>query len=141
MNRGRTRYVFRSAVLAAVFAAFVAVLCLGGGSALADSGAVWAWGDDLGGQLGDGRSGFDQFSSIARRIAGPTDMVAVTGGLYHSLALASDGTVWAWGSNAAGQLGDSTFVDNALPVHVVGPGGTGAAKRARTSGRLLEKRL
>src|SRR5437870_8203878 len=35
-----------------------------------------------------------------------------------SLALKADGTVWAWGSNDAGQLGDGTFIDRSTPVRV-----------------------
>ena len=40
---------------------------------------------------------------------------------FHSLALKSDGTVWAWGWNAYGQLGDGTTVDRWQPVQVAGP--------------------
>ena len=43
-----------------------------------------------------------------------------TGG-HHSLALKSDGTVWAWGSNGAGQLGDETTQDRLTPVRVLLP--------------------
>ncbi|MEJ0044959.1 MAG: RCC1 domain-containing protein [Rhodospirillales bacterium] len=39
----------------------------------------------------------------------------IAGGNSHSLALASDGTVYAWGSNAYGQLGNGTTVDSATP--------------------------
>ena len=41
-------------------------------------------------------------------------------GVFHSLALKGDGTVWAWGWNDYGQLGDGTTVDRSLPVQVVG---------------------
>ncbi|MEW6523474.1 MAG: carboxypeptidase regulatory-like domain-containing protein [Bacillota bacterium] len=39
-------------------------------------------------------------------------------GKYHSLALRADGTVWAWGSNGAGRLGDGTTTDRPAPVQV-----------------------
>ena len=39
------------------------------------------------------------------------------GGL-HSLSLKSDGTVWAWGHNGSGQLGDGTETDRSTPVQV-----------------------
>ncbi len=45
---------------------------------------------------------------------------AVAGGSDHSLALASDGTVWAWGWNAYGQLGDGTTTDSLAAAPVSG---------------------
>jgi alpha-tubulin suppressor-like RCC1 family protein len=44
----------------------------------------------------------------------------VSAGLGHSLALLDDGTVWAWGGNRFGQLGDTTLVDRSIPVQVYG---------------------
>ncbi len=37
--------------------------------------------------------------------------VAISAGTYHSLALKAEGTVWAWGWNSNGQLGDNTTTD------------------------------
>jgi alpha-tubulin suppressor-like RCC1 family protein len=45
-------------------------------------------------------------------------MVDVDGGLYHTVALAEDGTVWTWGWNAYGQLGSGSTVDSSLPVRI-----------------------
>jgi len=42
----------------------------------------------------------------------------VNGGYIHSLALMSDGTVWAWGENNYGQLGDGTNTNRTTPVQV-----------------------
>ena len=42
------------------------------------------------------------------RVGTLTNVVAVAAGAYHSLALRGDGTVWAWGRNNLGQLGDGT---------------------------------
>ena len=47
-----------------------------------------------------------------------------TGGGF-AVALRSDGTVWAWGSNSNGQLGDGTTVTKIFPVQVKGIGGSG----------------
>ncbi|SFJ59042.1 Regulator of chromosome condensation (RCC1) repeat-containing protein [Paenibacillus sp. UNC496MF] len=78
--------------------------------ALKSDGTVWAWGDNLWGQLGDGRySSSDGWSPSDN--AGPVQVkdlrsaVAIAAGIDHSLALKSDGTVWAWGRNLYGQLG------------------------------------
>jgi len=46
------------------------------------------------------------------------NLVAVVAGSSHKLALASDGTIYAWGSNWAGQLGDNSTTDLLVPVIV-----------------------
>jgi len=51
-------------------------------------------------------------------VQGLTDVVAVAAGGRHSLALCADGTVWAWGWNRFGQLGDGTTTHRHTPVPV-----------------------
>ena len=48
------------------------------------------------------------------------NVTAIAAGSQHVLALLSDGTVWAWGNNAYGQLGDGTVTDRHAPVEVLG---------------------
>lgn len=52
------------------------------------------------------------------------DIARIAAGWYHSLAVKSDGTVWVWGDNSYGQLGDGTTVSKTTPVQ---NGLTGAA--------------
>jgi hypothetical protein len=47
-------------------------------------------------------------------------VVAIAAGGYHSLALRSDGTVWAWGYNVYGQLGNNSTTNSSVPVQVQG---------------------
>jgi len=47
-------------------------------------------------------------------------VIQVEAGGYHSLAMKSDGTVWAWGANWNGQLGDGTTINKSAPVQVIG---------------------
>jgi len=49
-----------------------------------------------------------------------TSIIAIAAGAGHSLALKNDGTVWSWGFNQLGQLGDSTTMDRNIPVKVIG---------------------
>ncbi len=67
-------------------------------------GSLWAWGYDSEGQLGDGGSNTSQ--NVPTKIGIHTDWVAVAGGIEHSLGIRADGTLWAWGSDGSGQLGN-----------------------------------
>ena len=78
-------------------------------------GQVWTWGLGQVGQLG---RPWPADASIPAVVPGLSDVVAVSAGVYHSLALKADGTVWAWGWNPYGQLGDGTTVDRWQPVRV-----------------------
>ena len=96
--------------------------------ALMNDGTVWTWGWNVYGQLGDGTT----TNSLAPvQVKGPggsgqlNGIMAVAGGMHHTIALKNDGTVWTWGLNALGQLGDGTTTDSPTPVQVVGPGGSG----------------
>jgi len=96
--------------------------------ALKADGTVWAWGSNDSGQLGDGIGPDPDPRLVEPRLTpGPVvhleGVVAVAAGGYHSLALKADGTVWAWGSNSAGQLGDGTDEYRVAPVQVAGLGG------------------
>jgi alpha-tubulin suppressor-like RCC1 family protein len=72
--------------------------------ALLEDHTVVAWGANEFGQLGDGTTG-DKFEMVPVKGLS-NDVVAIAAGEDHSLALLSDGTVMAWGSNAEGQLGN-----------------------------------
>lgn len=47
-------------------------------------------------------------------------MVAIAAGTSHSISVKQDGTVWAWGSNSSGELGDGTTVQRTIPVQIWG---------------------
>ncbi len=90
--------------------------------ALSQDGSVRAVGRDDFGQLGDGSADSSSTNSsinlVTPSLPSGARVVAVAAGRYHSLALLSDGTVYAWGRNNAGQLGDSTNIDRDTPVSV-----------------------
>jgi alpha-tubulin suppressor-like RCC1 family protein len=79
-------------------------------------GAVWTWGNNQDGQLGDGTQ---TKRTTAAPVAGLTDAVEAAGGYGHSLVLTASGAVWAWGANTYGQLGDGTYQRRLTPVRTV----------------------
>jgi alpha-tubulin suppressor-like RCC1 family protein len=88
--------------------------------ALRSDGTVWAWGDDASGELGDDHGDTLGYSDTPVQVAGLTGVTQVAAGTNFDLALRSDGTVWAWGQNEDGQLGNGTTNDSAVPVQVTG---------------------
>ena len=87
----------------------------GGGHAVAlkEGGSLWTWGDNGDGELGngndtgpDGCSGGFACSTAPIRIGTATDWAQVSAGAYQTLGIKTDGTLWAWGDNSYGELGD-----------------------------------
>jgi alpha-tubulin suppressor-like RCC1 family protein len=90
------------------------------GLALKSDGSVWAWGFNYYGQVGNGNSGNNVLAPV--RVSGLNGVVAISAGhgSFTSYAVKADGTVWAWGYDGLGQLGNGTSDENAhsLPVKV-----------------------
>ena len=95
--------------------------------ALRMDGTVWAWGYNFYGQLGDNSSGTgtNKLTPVRVTLTVPKGVTAIAAGDAHMLALRDDGTVWAWGNNYYGQLGDSTSTDRPTPVQVHGANDNG----------------
>ena len=97
--------------------------------AVGSDGNVYAWGDNTYGKLGDGTS-TTRYTPVRVKTPDrktypdlPADFTyqQVSAGYSHSLALGSDGNVYAWGYNYYGQLGDGTGSDRNAPVRVKTP--------------------
>jgi alpha-tubulin suppressor-like RCC1 family protein len=92
----------------------------GGAHSLAvrTDGTAWAWGRNSSGQLGD--LTVTVRSSPVSVVGGFGDWCEISAGSYHSLAVRTDGSAWAWGRNTYGQLGDGSVTNRSSPVSVMG---------------------
>jgi alpha-tubulin suppressor-like RCC1 family protein len=103
--------------------------------ALRADGTVWAWGMNYSGQLGDG--GQVPVRVLPAQVPGLTGVVAVSTGLLHALALRADGSVWSWGDNVHGKLGNETEGGIGLPQKVRGLHGVVALAAASSHSIVL----
>jgi len=96
--------------------------------ALRSDGALYCWGSNARGQLGDG-------SFVDRTTPTPvpiTEVDAVASGEYTVCAVRGDGALWCWGANDQGQLGDGSLTTRALPELIPLPARVHAVAIAQT---------
>ena len=90
--------------------------------ALSADGTVYAWGRNEYGQLGNGVTATNSPIPVAVKTTGTSmdgkTIMQVAAGATHSLALATDGTIYAWGKNEYGQLGNDSTINSPIPVAV-----------------------
>ncbi|MDQ3800927.1 MAG: hypothetical protein M3384_16010, partial [Acidobacteriota bacterium] len=94
-------------------AEFNNIISISGGNAhalaLGADGTVWSWGWNRSGQLGSGSSSQNEHRHLPARVNGLSGVTQIAAGEEHSVALKSDGTVWVWGRNDQGQIGNDTI--------------------------------
>jgi alpha-tubulin suppressor-like RCC1 family protein len=75
---------------------------------------LWCWGENGNGQLGDGTTNGSDVP--VQETTAASDWAAVTAGYVHTCAIKTTGTLWCWGDNGNGQLGDGNTSDSHVPV-------------------------
>jgi len=79
---------------------------------------AYCWGNNASGQLGNGSLANEPIAVDTSGVLSDKTIRQLAAGSSHSCAIASDGRAYCWGQNAAGQLGNGSFIDSAIPVAV-----------------------
>lgn len=80
-------------------------------------GTLWSWGDNTYGTLGQNVAS-TVFRSSPVQIGASTDWLRVAAGNSHVAAVKTNGTLWSWGRNNHGQIGDNTIANRSSPIQV-----------------------
>jgi len=89
-------------------------------AAIKTDGTLWSWGHGLNGTMGNNAN--TSRSSPVQTISGGTNWKEVSAKNGITAAIKTDGTLWVWGINNSGQLGDETVVFKSSPVQTIAGG-------------------
>ena len=118
LGLGNTSNTYSSPVQVGSLANWKSVNCsINNVTAIKTDGTLWTWGTNSHGQLGLGFAGLVNYSSPVQ-VGSLTNWKSAASGQYHTVAIKTDGTLWAWGANFNGQLGLGHTVEYYSPVQV-----------------------
>ena len=84
--------------------------------AIKKDGSLWTWGNNRQGQLGLGTSVSEYYEP--QRVGTENNWKSVSAGSHHTMAIKNNGTLWGWGENREGQLGDGTRISKNIPTFI-----------------------
>lgn len=87
-------------------------------AAIKTDGTLWTWGNNLYGQLGLNSSGAYQTKASPNQVGALTNWSSISCGFANMLAVKTDGTLWSWGRNNNGQLGNSNTSNYSSPIQI-----------------------
>jgi len=93
---------------------------VGGPCAVKTDGTLWTWGNNGHGQLGHNSAGIPTRRSSPTQIPGTTWKEVTSVSSNSTMAIKTDGTMWAWGDNELGELGLNSQTDYSSPVQIPG---------------------
>jgi alpha-tubulin suppressor-like RCC1 family protein len=85
---------------------------------LTQTGAVYCWGNNAGGELGDGTT---TQRLVPTLVSGSIAFVAISTGSFTSCGLTQTGAAYCWGNNNSGEVGDGTTTQRLVPTLVLSP--------------------
>ena len=87
-------------------------------AAIKIDGSLWTWGDSSCGNLGNGTA-FSCSSTPTREFTSSNNWCVVSVGACHSIAIKKDGSLWGWGNNTCGEIGDGSGITKITPSREV----------------------
>jgi hypothetical protein len=84
--------------------------------AMKKDGTLWAWGYNTNGQLGDGTTANKSIPTLIN--INNISKLSLSGLSYHKMLTKSDGTLWSWGYNYYGELGDESTINKNIPTKI-----------------------
>lgn len=84
--------------------------------ALKTDGTLWSCGYNSDGQMGNGTSSTTVYTPVFTQIGTASDWKEISSGSYFNLATKTNGTLWSWGANEYGQIGNGSFYDILTPI-------------------------
>jgi alpha-tubulin suppressor-like RCC1 family protein len=88
--------------------------------AIRTNGTLWSWGWNRIGQLGLNTTNYYATISSPNQVGSLTNWSNVSCGNQHTISSKTDGTIWAWGANNVGQLGQGNTTGRSSPVQIGG---------------------
>ena len=85
-------------------------------AAIKTDGTLWTWGSGADGRLGTNDTTTNKLTPVTTFAGGTNWKQVGTGGNNHCAAIKTDGTLWTWGNNGYGKLGDNTIISRSTPV-------------------------
>ncbi|RDI11935.1 T9SS type A sorting domain-containing protein [Flavobacterium sp. AG291] len=103
---------------------WVAISAAGYGTSFAikSDGTLWSWGNNEYGQLGNGAMNGNNVGGpnvlVPTQVGTDSDWKAIDAGSLHVVAQKNDNTLWSWGDNSFGCLGNGTTIDSSVPMQI-----------------------
>lgn len=88
--------------------------------AIKNDGTMWAWGNQQAGVLITPSGQTNGYNRTPETVIGGGTWITAASGIAHGIGIKSDGTMWGWGENGCGNVGDNTTISRSSPVQVVG---------------------
>jgi alpha-tubulin suppressor-like RCC1 family protein len=95
--------------------------------------SLYVWGDNSGGQLGIGSTINKSLPTAVSNFLNGRSFAQLVAGTSHSVAIDTLGSLWTWGKNNLGQLGDGTTIDKLSPVKIGSNSWSGVGTAGNTS--------